>query len=109
MKSATKKVVYLADTPISIFNVPDCLAAHKKSVAACSTPYARAVNVDWISEEKKIAIGQGITFVDPTPWICKTDPCSPISGNYLIFVDGGHLTATFAKTLESPLWKELTE
>lgn len=108
LKSASKKVVYLGDTPISIVNVSDCLAAHTNSVAACSTPFSRAVSIDWSAEEKKIAIGQGITYVDPTPWICMTDPCSPIVGNYLIYVDGGHLTATFARSLEAPLWKELT-
>jgi len=108
LKSSSKQVVYLGDTPVSDFIVPDCLAAHKNSITACSTPFAKAVSQSWLAEEKHVAESVGATWVNPTPWICTTNPCSPLMGNYLIYVDGGHLTATFAATLEKPLWAFLT-
>ncbi len=108
LKKASKKVVYLADSPISSVISSDCLKAHPNSIAACATPYSKAVSSTWLVEEQHVATTEGVTFVDPTSWICTTDPCSPLSGKYVIYVDGGHLTASFAWTLEKPLWAKLT-
>lgn len=108
LKEASKRVIYLSDTPVSTVNSATCLQAHLNSIAACATPYAKAVSLNWLAEEHHVATIEGITWVDPTPWICSTNPCSPLSGKYVIYVDGGHLTATFAWTLEKPLWTELT-
>lgn len=108
LKAATPDLVYLADTPISQFNVPQCLSKYPRSLVKCATPYSKAISESWINEEEKIALGSGATFVDPTSWICQSDPCSPVQGRNIIYVDGGHLTATFSKTLERPLWQFLT-
>lgn len=109
LKRASSKVVMIGDSPISQYEAPACLAAHPKSVAACATPFNKSVSIDWLNEEQKVAIANKVTFVDPTPWICGTDPCSPLSGRYQIFVDKGHLTASFAWTLEKPLWTQLSK
>ncbi len=108
LKASSKSVIYLGDTPSSSFDVPACLMAHKNSIASCSTPFAKAVSVSWLVEEKHVADTLGVTWVDPTPWICTTNPCSPLSGNYIIYIDGAHLAATFSATLERPLWAFLT-
>ena len=108
LKASSKSVIYLADTPSSSMDVPTCLIAHKNSIAACSTPFAKAVSVSWLAEEKHVADTLGVTWVDPTPWICTTNPCSPLVGNYIIYIDGAHLAATFSATLERPLWAYLT-
>jgi hypothetical protein len=108
LKRASNQVIYLGDTPISQYDVATCLPAHPDSVAKCSTPYKKAVSVTWLAEEKSISDAEKVVWIDPTPWICATDPCSPILGRYEIFVDSGHLTASFAWTLERPLWADLT-
>jgi hypothetical protein len=103
LKLAAKEVYLIGDTPASIFDLPVCLSAHRKSILACSTPVATAVSTTWLGIEKGIADSENILWIDPTLWICSTDPCSPIAGNTLIYVDGGHLTATFANSLEKQL------
>jgi len=108
LKRAANLVVYLADTPVSSVDSPTCLRAHRSSIAACATPYAKAVSAKWLAEEQHAATTEGVIWIDPTPWICSTEPCSPLSGKYIIYVDSGHLTASFARTLEKPLWAEIT-
>lgn len=108
LKRASSQVFLISDTPISNFDVPVCLAQHLKTIAACATPFAKSVSIDWLNEEKRVADIEKIMWIDPTPWICSTDPCSPLSGRYEIFVDKGHLTAQFAWTLEKPLWRAIS-
>ena len=106
--SASRKVVYIGDIPTSIFDVPKCLAVNIKNYASCGTSYINATDDAWTSLEEKAAKTAGAKFVDPTLWICKSDPCSPLDGNKEIYIDGGHLSATFAVTLERPLWAGTT-
>jgi hypothetical protein len=103
LKLASKHVILLSDTPASIFDPPVCLAAHLKSVLACSTPVDRAVSTAWLAIEKGVADSEKISWIDPTLWVCSTDPCPPIVDNTMIYVDGGHMTATFALSLEKRL------
>ena len=108
LKLASKKVVMISDTPASIFDVPDCLLTHRLSVLSCSTPVATAVSTSWLAQERALALFEKISLVDPTMWLCPTDPCSPIMGSTLIYTDGGHITATFSATLEPALWKAIS-
>jgi hypothetical protein len=103
------RVVYIADIPASIYDVPTCLASNQKDITKCATPFNKAVDLDWLGTEKSVAEQGGVGFIDPTSWICKTDPCSPISGSNEIYVDGGHMTATFAATLEPQLASALAK
>ncbi|MCX6429662.1 MAG: SGNH hydrolase domain-containing protein [Actinobacteria bacterium] len=109
LKTASSRVIFISDTPLSQFVPPTCLATHKSSILACSTPISAAVSLDWLGHEADVATSENVTWIDPTTWVCPSDPCSPISGKTLVYVDGGHLTATFARTLEKPLWKEISK
>lgn len=108
LKKASSRIVYIGDTPASQFNVPDCLKKSPTSITACATAYKTSVWPDWQAQESKTANSAGIIFFDPTSLICTTDPCSPLSNKYIIFSDAGHLTATFSRTLEKPLWYFVT-
>jgi hypothetical protein len=108
LKVAGKKVVYLSDIPTAIVDVNSCLVKHPKSILACSNPVPMAISTDWLEEEHQVAAKESITWIDPTLWVCSTNPCSPIVGNILKYVDPGHMTATFAISLEKPLWKQLS-
>jgi hypothetical protein len=108
LRLATQNLIYISDTPISIVDVPECLRLHPRSIAACATPFGKSVSLDWLAEDEKVASVENATWVDPTSWICTTNPCSPLVGKYEIFVDKGHLTASFAATLEKPLWAKIS-
>jgi peptidoglycan/LPS O-acetylase OafA/YrhL len=108
LKLATGKIIYIGDSPLSLVDPPVCLSAHLKNALDCATPVARAIQNDWIGEEVAMTIEEGIYFIDPTLWICPTSPCPVIVGNLLIYMDGGHFTATFSAALASRLRKAIS-
>lgn len=108
IKSASQNTVMISDTPVSLYTFPDCLSYSPDSIELCATPSSTAIDTDWLTTERDTATNLGILWVNPTEWICNTDPCSPISGDSAIYRDGGHLTASFAVHLEAPLWAELS-
>jgi SGNH domain (fused to AT3 domains) len=108
IKNASKNTIFISDTPYSTSKFPDCLMESLDSYENCSTPVSKAISTDWLTVERDLAVSVDVTWVNPTEWVCNTDPCSPIAGNTLIYRDGGHLTATFALQLEKPLWAEIS-
>jgi hypothetical protein len=100
---AAGRVILLADTPLSRIDPPVCLSAHPTSVLACATPVKDAINAAWLQEEHRAADAEGVSFIDPTPWICPSSPCPVVLGDLLVYRDGGHLTATFAAALSHRL------
>jgi len=38
-------------------------------------------------------------FVDPTAWLCPSDPCPVVIGRFLVYRDEHHMTVTFAESL----------
>ena len=106
LKASTNSLFYLADYPIATPDPISCIKANK-TIKNCVMPLEKAISFDWLQKESDIANENGAIFVDGTEWICQTDPCSPIAGNYLIYRDAGHLTSTFARTLFTPLYANL--
>ena len=109
LKLASKHVYLIGDTPASMLDPVLCLSVNPESVLGCSTPVELAISTTWLAQEKSVADSEKISWIDPTLWICSTDPCPPIVGSILIYVDGGHLTAGFAFTLEKPLAKVISD
>ena len=93
------RVIYLSDTPASPIDPPTCLAQNPRSVLACATPVSEAVNAPWMAEERHVAITENDGFIDTTTWVCPSSPCPVTVGNYLVYRDGGHITATFVASL----------
>ena len=109
IKRASQNTFLMSDSPISIAKYPDCLEGSLGSVAACGTPTSRAIDLGWLAQERNIAAAVNVDWINPTSWICNTEPCSPIGNNQIIYRDGGHLTSAFALTLERPLWATLSK
>ena len=103
LKAASPRVVMLGDTPAFSVDAPDCLLLHLTSIAACATPFIQATAPAWHLVESSVASQMKVQLIDPTLWICQTDPCSVVQGNYLVFVDAGHLSETFATYLAPQL------
>ena len=100
---AAGRVILLADTPASEVDPPSCLARHLQSILACSTPANVAIDATWLAAEHTVVHETGVGFIDPTEWVCPTNPCPPVIGNLLVYQNGGHLTATFAASLSGRL------
>ncbi len=96
-------VIFLADTPASDVDPPVCLSAHPQSILACSMPERVAINATFLAADRAVVAQTGVSFIDPTAWVCPSSPCPPVIGTLLVYRDGGHLTATFAASLTSRL------
>ncbi|MEO5940120.1 MAG: SGNH hydrolase domain-containing protein, partial [Candidatus Limnocylindrales bacterium] len=95
----SEKVVLLGDTPRSEIDPPACLSKHLDDVLACATPFAAAVDMKRTAADRGLAAAAGATFVDPTSWVCPSDPCPVVIGSYLVFRDAHHLTTPFSTAL----------
>ena len=100
---AAGRVILLADTPLSRVDPPVCLSQHPESTLTCATSVADAINPVWLGLEHAAAARAGAGFIDPEGWVCPTSPCPVVLGDFLIYRDAGHLTATFAGALSDRL------
>ena len=96
-------VVVLADTPFPEINVPECLSANLTNAHACSIPAAVAFRADRRSVEVAVANAAGAVHLDPTDWVCPEDPCAAVSGSYLVYRDGSHLSTPYVRSLADEL------
>lgn len=99
LKPTALHVIYLEDTPGQQQDPPLCLSQHPKSTLTCTTPVSQSINAAWQDEEHAIASFEGIGIIDPSYWVCPTDPCPVVIGNLEIFQDQSHLTATYSEAM----------
>jgi hypothetical protein len=104
-----RHVVVIGDTPRAQADPPVCLSANLDDATACAVPFATAVKPEWTAGESIVAEEAGAAFIDPTPWVCRTDPCPAVIGRLLVFRDQHHLTATYARALSERLYARLPQ
>jgi peptidoglycan/LPS O-acetylase OafA/YrhL len=107
LEAAGARVVVIADTPRPVGNPPACLSRHVDDVQLCATPRSRAVDEHWRALERTAATAAGATVIDPTDWVCPTDPCPAVISSRLVFRDDQHLSTPFAALLASRLADQL--
>jgi len=103
LKRDAASVVLIGDTPNPQGNPPVCLSAHLDDTLACTTDAATSLAVARTAAEAALARSLGVTFVDPSRWICPSDPCPVVIGRYLVYRDDGHIATAFARSLAGPL------
>ena len=99
----------LVDTPDPGRDVPACLSKHPSDIRACLFTQDDADNREIGIAERVAADVSGARLIDLTANICTEWPCSPISGNVLIYRDEDHMTATFSRSLAAPLGVEIAK
>ncbi len=107
LAASAANVVLIGDTPRSVADPLACLSQHLGDSTACAVPYDQAVDVGQITLEASVAASTSATFVDPTAFVCRTDPCPAIYGRFLMYRDQGHLTKTYAAALATELFAQL--
>ena len=95
--------IIISDVPITGPDPIGCLTAHPKSSLACALPVDQAIDQGWLETERKVSKDSGTPLIEPQLWVCPSDPCPVIVDNKLLYLDSGHMTATFSKTLSSKL------
>jgi peptidoglycan/LPS O-acetylase OafA/YrhL len=99
LHQAAGQVVLLGDTPNPRGDPPSCLAQNPSNVLACATPASDAISPLRIAAERELSAAVGVAFIDPSPWVCPSEPCPATIGRYLVYRDGGHMTTAFATAL----------
>lgn len=92
-------VAVIRDTPKVDIDVPECVSSHPRNLTACAV--SRSTALDDRPDTESLAL-EGLSqtaAIDMNRWICPAESCVPVIGNVLIWRDGQHLTATYAKTL----------
>jgi hypothetical protein len=79
--------------------VPECLAANPTKVQACSMPAPKSTGPEHQAAEAAAAKATGSLFVKTLPWFCTTSLCSPVIGSFIVFIDTGHLSFSYAQYL----------
>jgi peptidoglycan/LPS O-acetylase OafA/YrhL len=99
LRGVAPAVALIADTPNPTNDPPVCLSAHLDDRLACATSAALALAPERIAVEAQVASDAGVTFIDPSPWVCPTDPCPVVIDRWLVYRDGGHIATEFARAL----------
>jgi hypothetical protein len=96
-------VLLIGDTPRARSDPATCLARHLSNLMACATPLKVAIDLARLRADDRAASTTGARFLDPTAWVCSSDPCPPIIGHTLLYREQDHLTATFVLQLAARL------
>ena len=93
----------IIDNPRADYDIPACLSSHTGDVNACAIPRSMAMPASFAQVEQVAAAASGATLIDLVADICPSMPCPVVRNGMILFRDGHHLTATFAKSLADPL------
>ncbi|MCZ4499223.1 MAG: Acyltransferase 3 [Marmoricola sp.] len=107
LRASGARIVYLVDTPLPHFNVPECVSAALDDWSKCAfepvdpkDPVVAAIRAGRIKD---------VTVVDMNPVLCPAKTCPAVRGGVLLYRDETHLTATAVNVLGYPLRKALTK
>ena len=96
------KVIAIRDTPWMNFNVGECVETKGVDSPDCSRPRAAMLAaVD--PTERLTQKPSNVFFIDLNRYFCTESVCLPAIGNVIIYRDGDHITATYARTLAPSL------
>lgn len=103
LRERSRHILFLGDVPRPGFSVPDCLAAHRWSPSDCALPLSEALPPAVLDAEKKAAEIAGVSFVDPSPWLCPQQTCTWMTGDRIGWADNHHLTTSGALAMRTQL------
>jgi hypothetical protein len=100
LKRPGTKVAVIGDIDYLEKPMPQCLAANPTSVQQCASPNPNPASHSNAAAERLAAQGTGAGFVNPLSWICARS-CSPVVGNFLVYLNSTHLDATYTAFLSN--------
>jgi peptidoglycan/LPS O-acetylase OafA/YrhL len=107
-KAAGIRVIMVSDVPYANGDPVVCLSAHPDSSIACANPVSSAIDTNWLNLERKVSTAESVPLIEPQMWVCPSTPCPVVISNILIYLDAGHMTATFANSLSAKLGDAIT-
>ena len=103
------RVLVLRDVPSAVQEAPDCVAQHLGDLDACSNPERRALEPDPLAAAAAADPAPEVHLVDLTDRFCRDGRCHVVIGGILAYLDHGHMTTAFARTLVPDLEPALVD
>ena len=101
-RAAGVSVVVLQDTPYpwaAKRSIPDCLAQNPTDPHRCDGTQKAWYGIDPLYQAAEQLKQPGVTAVPTRQWFCASTICPAVIGNVVVYFDGSHMTATYARTL----------
>ncbi|EST37576.1 hypothetical protein N566_12260 [Streptomycetaceae bacterium MP113-05] len=98
LQGADTRVVVLADNPHPPEDVPACVSAHLGDLTQCAVPERTGLSFAPVNRQAAGDVS-GARLVDPSEVLCQDGTCPAVAGNALVYRNGAHVTATFARTM----------
>ncbi len=97
-------VLAIHDTPAPgdggvVDSVPDCVAEHPDDLDACSGPREDWEPTDPVVDAVAAVDDPRVQVLDLNDRVCGPERCEAVVGGVVVYFDGSHLTATYARTL----------
>jgi peptidoglycan/LPS O-acetylase OafA/YrhL len=102
LRALTDRVVVIGESPHFHFDPPRCLATEGR-IEPCSRPRNELVSARYEALERHTTAATGTDLIPTIPWLCRDDTCPLILGDYLVYRNNGHLTATITTVLAQQL------
>ncbi|MEU4215919.1 acyltransferase family protein [Actinoplanes sp. NPDC026623] len=101
--------VVVQDAPAANFDVPRCLAAHRRAIRRCDLDVLKALPLARQRVVRAVVQVHGARVVDTNAWFCTPSVCPAVIGNTVVYRDDNHLTSAYARRLGGLLDTELPE
>ena len=100
-------VLALSDTPQPGREIYECVAENPDTyMTDCQGKGGDGLGTPALRSAAEQAAGT--SWFDVTPWICPGGTCWPVIGDVLVYRQGSHVTATYARTLAPVLERPVT-
>jgi peptidoglycan/LPS O-acetylase OafA/YrhL len=108
LRSTGAPVALMEDVPHPNKNVPQCVSRSLDHLKECATPRSKALGYPKVNTRAAAEV-HGVRLIEPTPEVCLKKTCPAVIGDALVYRNGSHLTAAYARTLTPWLAKHLPE
>ncbi|MGI5121915.1 acyltransferase family protein [Marinactinospora thermotolerans] len=107
LEAGGAEVVAIRDTPQSRPGIAECVERGAGVLTACTRTREDALDPDPQFAAAEL-VGGRARVVDLSDLFCTSEQCPPVVGNVLVYRDGHHITATYARLL-APYFAELLD
>ncbi len=98
LRLSSPNVVLMADTPAYPWSPIDCLASRSR-FEDCTAASSVAEDAAYAQIEQHASNAAGAALVSMNDTLCPASSCPLVFGDYLVYRDSGHVTATFSRLL----------
>ena len=107
LATSAARVTIIGD--IQVFNVelPQCLAAYPTKAQHCSVANPNGLKPGQEASEKAAAVAAKDVYVDPTSWLCTSERCSSVIGNFIAYWNFAHISVPYSLYLTDVLQSAL--